>query len=346
MMKSGKDRTTPAGSERTDKQWTALLLMLVWITGLGWAVEGRAQQKVARVGVLAFFAATDDPTRQQWFGPFRRTLADQGWIEGKNIVFEHRIAPPGEPAQLVESARELAQLKVDVIWAPGAPYVRAAHQVTRTIPIVAQDFTADPIAEGYVENYRRPGNNVTGVFLDAPEFAGKWFELLRAIVPGLSRVAVVWDPSPGTAHLQAVRSVARALHIQLQVHEVRKPDDFDRAFSAFRGSAEAVIILPSPMNYVQSARLAELTIAHRLPATSMARLFAEKGGAISYGPELTSAAERSAIFVAKILGGAKPADLPIERPGKVQLIVNLKTTKTLGLVVPDSVLYRADEVIQ
>ena len=136
---------------------------------------------------LTVSTITDDPSLQQWFEPFRRTLANQGWIEGKNVSVRHRSAQ-NDPARFADAAAELVALKVDVIWAPGAPMVRAAYAATRTIPIVAQDFTTDPIAEGYVESYSRPGGNVTGVFLDAPEFAGKWFELLRAMVPDLSRV--------------------------------------------------------------------------------------------------------------------------------------------------------------
>jgi putative ABC transport system substrate-binding protein len=169
---------------------------------------------------------------------------------------------------------------------------------------------------------------------------------LKGVVPGLSRVVVLWDPSPGAAHLQAVQSVARSLHIQLQVVEVRKPDDIDKALSAVRGRPQAVIILPSPMIYVQSERLAKLTLKHQLPATSMARTFAEAGGALSYGPEEASAFRRVAGLVAKVLGGTNPAELPVERPTKVQLVVNLKTMRAMRLTVPESLLYRADEVIR
>jgi putative ABC transport system substrate-binding protein len=184
------------------------------------------------------------------------------------------------------------------------------------------------------------------MFLDAPEFAGKWFELLKDMVPDLSRVAVLWDPGPGATHLQAVRKVARSLDIKLQVLEVQKPDDLDKAFAALRGPPQAVILLPSPMIYGQSARLAELALTHRLPATSMARGFADAGGAIAYGPDLTSTVERLAVFVAKILGGAKPGDLPIERPTTFKLVVNLKTAKPLGITIPQSILLRADELIR
>jgi putative tryptophan/tyrosine transport system substrate-binding protein len=324
----------------------AVLSVATLVTTLGWTGESWGQTKTARVGVLTMYPLSTDPTTVQvTFDPFRRTLADQGWVEGKNLAFEFRDAN-GDLSRFAEKAAELVRLKVDVIYCLGAPPVRAAHAATRTIPIVATDYTADPVAEGYIESYGHPGRNITGVFLDAPEFAGKWLQLLSATVPGLSRVAVLWDPSPGRAHLQAVLNLARSFGIQAQVVEVRTPDDLDRAFAAFHGKPQAVILLPSPMIYVQSERLAKLTLKHRLPATSMARRFADAGGTIAYGPEETSTHERAALFVAKILRGAKPGDLPVDRPTKVQLIVNLKSAKALGLTIPESVLYRADEVIR
>jgi len=230
--------------------------------------------------------------------------------------------------------------------ADSAPALRAAYAATRTIPIVASDYTTDPIAEGYVASYARPGGNVTGVFLDAPEFAGKWFELLKEMIPDLTRVSVLWDPSPGANHLQAVRNVAKFSNIKLQVLEVSKPDDIDAAFAALRGHPQAVIILPSPMNYGQSPRLARLALKHRLPATSMALEFAIAGGTIAYGPETTSADKRIADSLAKILGGGNPAELPVERPTKFNLVVNLETAKSLGITIPQSILLRADELIR
>ena len=323
----------------------ALIFAVALATTLGWTEESSGQAQLPRVGILTLFALADDPTSALWLEPFRRTLAQRGWIEGQNSSFEYRNAH-GDPLQFAAAAAELARLKVDVILAVGAPAVRAAYAATRTIPIVANDFTTDPVAEGYVESYGRPGGNVTGVFLDAPEFAGKWFDLLRAIVPGLSRVAVLWDPSPGPTHVHAVRRVASSLGVKLQVLEVRTPDDIGKAFSALRGRPQALIILPSPMIYVQSARLAELALKHGLPATSMARAFADAGGAVAYGPDMTLTFERNADFVAKILGGAKPGNLPVERPTKFKLVVNLKTAKALGITIPESMLLRADEVIQ
>jgi putative ABC transport system substrate-binding protein len=334
-------------ARRHVKNRVAAVLILVGavLTSSGGTGEAWGQAVLPRVGILSFASATDNPTREIWFEPFRRTLADQGWVEGKNVAFEYRSAH-SDPSRFAEAASELAGLKVDVIWAISAPALHAAYAATRAIPIVAVDFTTDPIAEGYAESYARPSGNVTGVFLDAPEFAGKWFDLLKAMIPDLSYVSVLWDPAPGTTHLHAVRSVSSALDIKLQVLEVHKPDDIDTAFAALRGPPQAVIILPSPMIYWQSARLARLALKHRLPATSFARQFAIVGGAIAYGPADTSVAGRVAALVARILGGAKPGDLPIERPTTFKLVVNLKTAKALSITIPQSILIRADEVIR
>jgi putative ABC transport system substrate-binding protein len=322
-----------------------LLLTGAVLTTLGWTGDAWGQTKLARVGVLTFLADTDDPRSGYWFGLFRSNLADHGWVEGKTVSFEYRNAH-SDPSRFAGAAAALVGLEVDVIFADGTPALRAAYAATRSIPIVGLDFTTDPIAEGYTQSYARPSGNVTGVFLDAPEFAGKWFELLKAIVPDLSRVAVLWDPAPGATHLHAVRSVARLLDIKLQVLEVRKPEDIDKAFSALHGRPQALIILPSPMIYDQSARLARLTVKHALLATSMDREFANADGTLAYGPELTSTIERCAALVAKILSGSNPAELPVERPTRIQLVVNLKTAKTLGITIPQSILLRADEVIR
>ena len=332
--------------EMKNRVAAVLFLVVALLTSLAWNGEAWAQTKLPRVGILSFVAATDDPTRELWFdGLFRRNLADEGWIEGKNVSFEYRSAH-SDPSRFAEAAEEIVGLKVDVIFAASAPALRAAYAATRTIPIVATDFTTDPIAEGYIQSYARPGGNVTGVFLDAPEFTGKWFELLKAMIPDLSRVSVLWDSGPGATHLHAVHSVARSLDIKLQVLEVRKPDDIDKTFDALRGQPQAVVILPSPMTWVQSARLARLALKHRLPATSMAREFAIAGGVIAYGPDGTAANERVAVLVTKILDGSKPAELPVERPTKFNLVVNLKTAKALGITIPRSILLRADEVIE
>jgi putative ABC transport system substrate-binding protein len=323
-----------------------LLIAVALLSSLGWSGESLAQTKIARVGILANpNAGTTDEAMAQYYEHFRRTLSQHDWIEGKNVSFVYRSAG-GNPPQFAESVTELVKLNVDVIYANSAPAARAAYAATHSIPIVAVDYTNDPVAAGYAESYGRPGRNLTGFFLDAPDFSSKLLELVKAIVPRLSRVAVLWDPSPGAAHLQAVQGVARSFGVRLQVLEVHKPGDIETAFSVFRARTQALIILPSPMIYAQSARLAKLAMKHRMPSISMAAAFAEDGGTLSYGPNAASTFEQCAILVAKILAGAKPADLPIERPTKFDFIVNLKAAKAMGLTVPDFVLVRADKVIR
>ncbi len=322
-----------------------LLLTAALLAATAWSTQSHAQTKMARVGILTVDAVGHGSSEEKWLEPFRRELAEQGWIERQNVSFEYRNAG-GDPSRFAGIAGELVRLNVDVIFAPSAPAVRATHAATRAIPIVGLDLTTDPVAEGYALSYGRPGGNVTGVFLDAPGFAGKWLELLRAMVPGLSRLVVLWDPSPGDAHLRALQGTASAFGIQLQVVEVRKPEDIDRAASAFRGRPQALISLPSPMIYVESARLARLALSQRLPATSMFRVFAEAGGALAYGPEMPTTAERCGVLVARILRGAKPGTLPIAQPEAFELVVNLKTARAIGLNVPESVLAGATAVIR
>jgi putative ABC transport system substrate-binding protein len=298
-----------------------------------------AQTKVLRAGILTI------ADKQPWFEPFERTLATRGWVAGKNVVLEYRSVG-GNAARFPQTAQELAQLKVDVIYAVSAPAVHAARATTRTIPIVGMDYSTDPVAAGYADSYGHPGQNLTGVFLDAPDFTGKWLEILRAMVPGVSRIAVLWDPAPGDVHLRAVQSTAHSFGIQVQVLEVHTPDEIEPAFATLRSRPQALIVLPSPLLYSESAKLAQLALKNRLPSTAMFRLFSDSGGMVTYGPDLATSVERCSILVAKILGGTNPGDLPVERPAKFELIVNSKTVKALGLTVPDSVLVRADEVIR
>jgi len=322
-----------------------VLMAFTVLTTLGWSGQSWAQAKIARVGILAtpLIQGTEDEKVRQWYEVLREALAQQGWIEGKNVVYEYRSA--GMPPQYADAAADLVRLKVDVIYSDSAPATRAAYAATRSIPIVALDFTNDPVDVGYVQSYGRPGGNLTGTFLDAPEFAGKWLELLKAVVPRLSRVGVLWDPSPGLTHRKALETAAQSVGIRLQVVQVNNVADIDRAFLAFQ-RPQAVVIIPSPMTWGQSPRLPDLTIKHRLPATSMANEFAKAGGLFTYGPDPIEVLERNGVLVAKILNGAKPGDLPIERPRKYTLIVNLKTAKALGITIPESILLRADEVVR
>lgn len=233
-----------------------------------------------------------------------------------------------------------------MIYALGAPTLRAAAAATSTIPIVGVDYTNDPVAAGYARSYSRPGGNVTGVFVDAPEFAAKWLNLMQRVVPGLSRVAIIWDPSPGDTHLRALQTAGRAENIEVVVVEVRRSDDIDVAPAALRGRPQAMIILPSPMIYAESQRLADTTLRQRIPATTMANEFAALGGLVAYGPEWAHVGERAGVLVSKVLKGANPGDLPIERPSKYELVINLRTAKALKIRIPGSVLAGADRIIR
>ena len=254
----------------------ALLFLVALMASTALSGDCFAQTRAARVGILSFSAIERDRNLQAVMPVFKRALADRGWVDGKNVTFVYGDAG-SDPVRFAAAAVELSKADVDVIFATSAPALRAAHAATKTIPIVAGDFTTDPVAEGYIESFGRPGGNITGIFLDAPEFAGKWFEILQAMVPDLSRVSVLWDPGPGTTHLQAVRSVAASLGVKLQVLEVKKPANLDHAFSSLSGPPQALILLPSPMIYNQSARLARLASEHNLLAVSMAREFATAG---------------------------------------------------------------------
>jgi putative ABC transport system substrate-binding protein len=318
----------------------ALLMTVMASANYGWA-----QTNLPRLGIIVTGTAHDPPGRGVRLNAIRRALASHGWIEGQNIEFEIRNAR-GDLTHFAELAADLVRARPDVIWADSAPAARVTYAATRTIPIMAFDFTTDPVAAGYAENYYRPGKNVTGVFLDAPQFAVKWIEFLQAIVPELTNIAVLWDPNPGDAHVRALEKVAPSFGIGLQVIEVREPQDIDAAASSFKTRPEALITLPSPMMLAENTRLVRLTKSLRLPSTSIFPFFAEAGGLIAYGPQRDSANDQAAALITKILRGADPGGLPIERTSVFELVVNLKTAKALGLTIPGDVLVRADRVIK
>ncbi|HEV8458500.1 MAG TPA: ABC transporter substrate-binding protein, partial [Methylomirabilota bacterium] len=287
------------------------------------------------------------PHRQE---AFRQGLRDLGYVEGRNVVIEYRDAE-GNVERLPALAAELVALKVDVIVVGGTPAVLAAKQATKTIPIV---FTvaADPVADGLVTSLARPGGNVTGLSNLGPELVGKCLEQLKQAVPGVSRVAVLWQPGAFGERtekdmLKEAEVAARALGVRPQFVEARGPDDFDRAFSDMtRARAGALTVLLSPMFFNERRRLVDLAAKNRLPAVYQVREFVDAGGLMSYGANLADLVRRAATYVDRILKGAKPGDLPVEQPTKFELVINLKTAKALGLTIPQSVLGRADEVIQ
>jgi putative ABC transport system substrate-binding protein len=231
--------------------------------------------------------------------------------------------------------------------ASGPPVLRAARSATRTVPIVAIDLETDPVASGVAAALARPGGNITGVFLDFPDFTAKWMEILIESNPKLSRAAVLWDPDTGSVQLDSVRKAARTLNVQLEVVEIHRASDFDAAFlMANQRGVGAMVLLSSPLIAPNVQVLAELTLRHRLPAITLFPDFARAGGLLAYGPNLLSLYRLVGVLAGKVARGVDPAALPIERPTKFELVINLKTAKMLGLAVPLSLLDRADEVIE
>jgi putative tryptophan/tyrosine transport system substrate-binding protein len=310
------------------------------------AAEAQQAAKVARIGYLSPSLATSPHLREA----FRQGLRDLGYVEGRNLVIEYRGAE-GKPERLPALAAELVALKVDVIVVTSTPAALAAKQATRTIPIVFI-AVADSVASGLVTSLARPGGNVTGLSLLTSELVGKRLELLKQAVPGVSRVAVLWQPGDYGERtekdiLKKAEVTAPALGARLQVVEARGPADIDRAFSDMtRARAGALMVLGSTMFFTERRRLVDLAAKHRLPAVYPTRDSVDAGGLMSYGPNLADLFRRAATYVDKILKGAKPADLPVEQPTKFELVINLKTANALGLTIPQSVLGRADEVIQ
>ncbi|HSE05120.1 MAG TPA: ABC transporter substrate-binding protein [Methylomirabilota bacterium] len=322
--------------------------MAAMMSGLVTApLAARAQPsavKVVRVGVLR--AAPDGGPFRQYFEFFRQALRESGLVEGRNLSLEYRVRA-GSAEDVADMAAELVRLDVDVVVAFGSPAVRAAAGATRSMPIVALDLESDPLAEGFVTALARPGGNVTGLFLDLPELSGKWIEYLRAIVPRLSRIAVIWDPSTPSTLLRGAEAAGRAAGVEVFSLEARGPGEFTAGFrSAASRRAGAILILPSPATSSARRQIIELAAKQRMPTIMPFAEFAEEGGLIAYGPDVAGMYRQMADVMMKVLRGQRAADIPIERPAYFTLIVNRKTAASLGLTVPRSLLARADKVIE
>jgi len=306
-----------------------------------WPLRASAEPaNVPRIGLL-------------WPGPtapvsprmesFRRGLREHGYVDGRNVVIELRYAQNG-PQQLPDLAADLARMKVDVIWTAGDLAPKVAQQATGTIPIVC--IADDIVGSGIVANLAQPGGNITGLSIFAPELSAKRLEMLKRIVPGLSRVAALRDTT-GTAQAIETTKAAQALKINLQIVEVRDRDHLADVFEAARKEhAEALNIFSSPFLASLTREIVTFALENKLPSIFQWREQAEAGGLASYGPSLTETWRQSAVIVAKILKGARPADLPVEQPAKLELVINQKTAKELGLEVPLDLLIRADDVIE
>ena len=320
-------------------------IALAALGALPFSLEAQQAARAARIGYLASNLAGGPHQREA----FRQGLRDLGYVEGRNLVVEYRDAER-KLERLPTLAAELVALKVDLIVAPTTLAARAAKQATETISIVFATV-ADPVASGLVTSLARPGGNVTGLSSLAPELVGKRLEQLKQAVPGVSQVAVLWEPG-GLGErterdmLKAADVTALALGVRLQVVEARGPADFDRAFSEMtRARTGALAVLPSNMFGNERRRLLDLAAKDRLPAVYDRREFVDAGGLMAYGANVADLYRRAATYVDKILKGAKPADLPVEQPTKFELVINLKTARALGLTIPPSLLQLA-EVIQ
>ncbi len=308
------------------------------------AAKAQTARKSVRVGVLR--PAPDDPVFRSNYDPFRQALRENGFLEGQNLTIEYRVRA-GNPEQILALASELVRLNVDAILAISPAALSAAARATTSIPIVAVDLETDPIAAGFATGLARPGRNITGLFLDFPELSGKWIELLKEVVPRLARVAVLWDPATGPVLLKGAEVAAQTLRVQLVPLEARNPGDFSEAFrSAAAGRTEAILVLPSPVFNSARKQIVELAAKHRTPASMPFPGFAEDGGLMAYGPHLTTMFRQAGAIMVKVLRGSRPGEIPIERPTRFELVVNLRTAKALGLAIPQSVLLRSDRVIE
>ncbi len=305
-------------------------------------LAARAQQagKIPRIGFLRA-----GPPPKSWVEGFQQGLRDLGYVEGQNIVTEYRFTD-GSTGQLPDLVGELLRLKVDVIVASATAAAQAAENLTRTVPIVFAGIN-DPVGSGLVSNLSRQGKNITGTSLMSVDLLAKRVELLKEVVPQLSRLAALGVPADPSYALQvkATETGARALGVQLDLIAVRSPNDFETAFKVAR-KAQALIQFEAVFLTTHRTRLLELAVRNRLPAVYGLRDWVDGGGLMAYGPSFPEVYRRAAVYVDKILKGAKPGDLPVEQPTKFELVINLKTAKALGLTIPPSLLQRADEVIQ
>jgi putative tryptophan/tyrosine transport system substrate-binding protein len=315
-------------------------LLVILAVGLMMPLAADAQQakKVPRIGIMEYSASWE---------PFLQGLRDLGYTEGQTIAIEYRHAE-GKSDRLAEVASQLVRLQVDVIMTWGTPATLAAKQATQTIPIVMLGV-AEPLSTGLVASLARPGENITGMTTVAAELSAKRLQLLLEVVPKISRVAFLWNPAnPGsTAQFENVQAAAQVLGVALLSVEVRSPDEFEGAFATImRERADAFMLTAEPMHQLHAGWIIGFAAKSRLPAMYAVKENVVAGGLMSYGTSLPDSFRRAAYYVDRILKGAKPADLPIEQPTKFQLVINLKTAQALGLTIPPTLLFQADEVIR
>ena len=307
--------------------------------------EAQQQSRLVRIGVLRVDGRAS-PAAKEAINDLKRGLNSLGYAEGQNIHYEMRWAE-NKLDILPGVAAELVRLNPDAIVTGGPQAVKALKDATNTIPIIMGRMD-DVVEHGLVASLARPGGNITGLSFQTGELSGKWLELLKDFLPKMSRAAVLWDKSSTKGQLHTIETTARAAGLHLTVSALVGPKDMDSGFETIRKArAEGLVILASPIFTAQTARLAQLAAAHKLPAVYYHERFAESGGLLAYGPKLSDFSwSRAAIFIDKILKGAKPADLPVEQPTKFELVINLNTAKKIGVTIPPNLLARADRVIK
>jgi putative tryptophan/tyrosine transport system substrate-binding protein len=327
------------------KRQMTFLALCALLFALCFSAAAQQPKKIAKIGYL--FASTPAATANN-LEAFRQGMRELGHVEGKTFVLELRYGE-ARAERLPEIARELVGLKVDVIVAATDVAIGAVKRETQTIPMVMA-ASSDPVGTGFVASLARPGGNITGLSIISPELSGKRLELLREVVPGLSRVAFLWNPDVrgGVLDYNQTEGAASALRLQLQSVEVVRSEDLDRAFSAItKERAQALVVPPAnPVGFANQGQIASFAQKNRLPSMFAQKEYVEAGGLMSYGPSIPDMHRRAATYVDKILKGRKPADLPVEQPMKFELVINLKTAKQIGLTVPPNVLARADKVIK
>jgi|SRR5262245_11876147 len=322
------------------------LIALLGGAAAAWPLAARAQQrKIATIGYLGASTASASGEGER-LAAFTQRLRELGWIEGRSIAIEYRWAE-GRSERFVEYAAEFVRLKVDIIVTYASPAVFAVKQITSVIPVVFAGV-ADPVGTGLVASLARPGGNTTGVSLQTTDIAGKRLELLREVIPGLRRLAILANTDSAGAALEMgeVQAAARALSLEVIPLEIRQAEHITSAFDTLKGRAEALYVALDPIMSAHRVRIITLALGARLPTLLPFRAFVEAGGLMSYAPNQGDVLRRTADYVDKILRGAKPSDIPVEQPTRFDLVINVTAAKALGLEVPAALLARADEVIE
>jgi putative ABC transport system substrate-binding protein len=334
-------RLTEDHSGMTLLRGTLLAMLAAGLLAVPHLAEAQPAPKVARIGVLLYGTPETDPN----FAAFRDGLRDLGYVEGRNLTFEHRFAE-AKPERLAALAADLVKREPHVIFALGgdvAPFARAA---TSTIPLV-MSVSVDPVQTQLVSSLARPGGNATGVTFVSSDLAAKRLQFLKGIAPAMSRIGILWNPDHIDPEYRETQVAARQLGLQLHSLEVRRPADFDAAFTAAATArAEAIVVVSSRLMTLSRSQITDFAAKHRIILVSGWGPWAQNGALLSYGPDLNALVRLAATQVDKILKGAKPGDLPVEQPTKFQLVINTKTAKAFGLTVPPSLLLRADQIIE